>query len=154
MKREETIDHHIKSAWHAISRMYNHQAAKHDFTTAMGFVLLIIDSKNGTPATKIAPLLGLEARSLTRMLKVMEEKEMIYKEPDSKDGRSVRIFLTQKGKVARAISRQTVIRFNEYIRESIDPEKLKIFFEVIGEINRIVEEENMYDGVKELHLKN
>lgn len=149
MKREETVDHHIKSAWHAIARMYNHQAAQYDFTMAMGFVLLIIDSNKGTPATKIAPLMGLEARSLTRMLKSMEEQEFIYKEPDSKDGRSVRIFLTQKGKIARNISRQTVIRFNEHIRENIAPEKLKIFFEVIADIHRLVEDEPIYaDGIE------
>jgi MarR family transcriptional regulator, organic hydroperoxide resistance regulator len=74
MKREETVDYHIKSAWHAISRMYNQQAVQEDFTTAIGFVLININSKEGTPATKIAPLMGLEARSLTRMLKSMEEK--------------------------------------------------------------------------------
>ena len=74
MKPEETVDYNIKVAWHAISRMYNAQAAKHDITTSIGFVLLNIDQENGTPATKIAPLLGLETRSLTRILRSMEEK--------------------------------------------------------------------------------
>jgi DNA-binding MarR family transcriptional regulator len=98
MKREETVDYHIKSAWHAISRMYNQKAAQEDFTTAIGFVLININSKEGTPATKIAPLMGLEARSLTRMLKSMEEKGLIFKKPDPIDKRSVRIFLTPEGK--------------------------------------------------------
>ena len=30
MKREETIDYHIRSAWHAISRMYNQRAQKYN----------------------------------------------------------------------------------------------------------------------------
>ncbi|MEQ9167052.1 MAG: MarR family transcriptional regulator, partial [Fulvivirga sp.] len=47
MKREETIDHNIKTAWHAISRMYNQQAVKQDITTSIGFVLLNISSKDG-----------------------------------------------------------------------------------------------------------
>ena len=68
MKREETVDYHIKSAWHAISRMYNQKAVQEDFTTAIGFVLININSKDGTPATKIAPLMGLEARSLTQVI--------------------------------------------------------------------------------------
>lgn len=144
MKREETIDFHIKSAWHAISRMYNQQAAQYDFTMSIGFVLLNIDSKVGTPATKIAPLLGLESRSLTRMLKTMEEKGMIYKQPDAKDGRSVRIYLTEKGKKKRDLSRHTVITFNKYITENIDPEKLKVFFEVIQDIFRIVDEDRIF----------
>ena len=134
MRREETVDHNIKSAWHAISRMYNQQAGKHDITTSIGFVLLNIHS-DGTPATKIAPLMGLEARSLTRMLKTMEEKKLIYREPDLLDKRSVRIFLTELGKAKKEISRETVLYFNNKVRELVPESKLKVFFEVMNEIN-------------------
>ncbi len=136
MRREETVDHNIKSAWHAISRMYNQQAGKHDITTSIGFVLLNIHS-DGTPATKIAPLMGLEARSLTRMLKTMEEKKLIYREPDPVDKRSVRIFLTELGKTKKEISRETVLYFNNKVRELVPESKLKVFFEVMNEINQL-----------------
>ena len=91
MKPEETVDYNVKVCWHAISRMYNTEAAKNDITTSIGFVLLNIDQEAGTPATKIAPLLGLEARSLTRILKSMEEKNLIFKVSDPSDKRLVRI---------------------------------------------------------------
>ncbi|HTE31047.1 MAG TPA: MarR family transcriptional regulator [Chryseolinea sp.] len=135
MRKEETVDYHIKAAWHAISRMYNQQAGKHAITTAIGFVLLNIHTDHGTPATKIAPLMGLEARSLTRMLKTMEEKKLIYREADPVDKRSVRIFLTDMGKKKKEISRATVLNFNERVREQISQHKLKVFFEVMNEIN-------------------
>ncbi len=144
MKREETIDHNIKTAWHAIARMYNQQAAKQDITTSIGFVLLNISSREGTPATKIAPLMGLESRSLTRVLKNMEEKGLIYREPDRNDKRSVRIYLTEKGKKKKEVSRQTVLRFNEVIRHKIPEEKLQVFFEVINDVNEIIETNNIY----------
>ncbi|MTI20347.1 MarR family transcriptional regulator [Fulvivirga sp. RKSG066] len=144
MKREETIDHHIKSSWHAISRMYNQQAVKEDITTSIGFVLLNISSKEGTPATKIAPLMGLESRSLTRVLKNMEEKGLIFRKPDENDGRSVRIFLTDLGKEKKEVSRITVLTFNQAVRANISEDKLKVFFEVIGDINKIIEENNIY----------
>jgi MarR family transcriptional regulator, organic hydroperoxide resistance regulator len=137
MRKEETVDHHIKSAWHAISRMYNQQAGKHEITTAIGFVLLNIHSEHGTPATKIAPLLGLEARSLTRMLKTMEEKKLIYRAPDAIDKRSVRIFLTELGKRKKEVSRETVLTFNTRVQEVIPPEKLHVFFEVMADINQL-----------------
>lgn len=140
MKREETVDYHIKSAWHAISRMYNQQAAKEGFTTAIGFVLININSKEGTPATKIAPMIGLETRSLTRMLKTMEEKELIYKKPDLVDKRSVRIFLTAEGKRKKEISVQTIKSFNEQVREVISEEKLNEFFDVFGKIQTVIDQ--------------
>ncbi|GHE54890.1 MULTISPECIES: MarR family transcriptional regulator [Roseivirga] len=144
MKREETVDHHIKTCWHAIYRMYNQEAAKHNSTTSQAFVVLNIDPVKGTPATKIAPLMGLESRSLTRMLKSMEEMGVIYKQKDPDDGRSVRIFLTDLGKEKRRISKETVICFNEAVRQSIAPEKLEAFFEVIAKINQIVESKSIF----------
>jgi len=144
MKREETIDYSIKASWHAISRMYNQQASKYDMTTSIGFVLINIHSEFGTAATKIAPMMGLESRSLTRMLKSMEEKGLIYKKPDLEDKRSVRIFLTEEGHRKKLVSVDTVLKFNNKIYDTIDPEKLKIFFQVIGEINEIIDDNNIY----------
>ena len=145
MKREETIDYHIRSAWHAISRMYNQQALKYDATMSMGFALLVIDGGEGTPATKIAPMMGLEARSLTRLLKSLEEKGMIYRETDRSDKRSVRIFLTKEGKKKREFARENVLRFNETVREEVSGEKLKICFDVLQQVNRIIEKNNVYE---------
>ena len=139
MKREDTIDHHLKSTWHAISRMYNQQAGKYDITMSMGFVLLNISSKEGTPATKIAPLIGLESRSLTRVLKSMEEKGLIYRKADPNDRRLVRIFLTGEGKSKKDLSKATVLAFNRAVRKEIPEHKLNNFFEVIQHINHIVE---------------
>jgi DNA-binding MarR family transcriptional regulator len=79
--------------------------------------------------------MGLEARSLTRMLKTMEEKKLIYREPDPVDKRSVRIFLTELGKTKKEVSRETVLSFNNKVREVVPESKLKIFFEVMNEIN-------------------
>jgi MarR family transcriptional regulator, organic hydroperoxide resistance regulator len=146
MRREETVDYNIKAVWHAIARMYNQQAGKHDITMSMGFVLLNINSEEGTPATKIAPLMGLEARSLTRLLKSMEEKGLIYREPDKSDKRLVRIVLTREGKRKRDRSKETVLRFNTAVREQISAEKLQNFFEVLQHINKMIDKNIIYDN--------
>jgi DNA-binding MarR family transcriptional regulator len=140
MKREETVDYHIKSSWHAISRMYNQKAAGEGFTTAIGFVLININSKEGTPATKIAPMMGLETRSLTRMLKNMEEKGLIFKKPDLVDKRSVRIFLTEEGKRKKEISINTIREFNEQIREVVSETELTNFFKVFEKIQLVIDQ--------------
>ncbi|UOQ66751.1 MarR family winged helix-turn-helix transcriptional regulator [Hymenobacter volaticus] len=153
MKPEETVDYNIKVAWHAISRMYNTQAAKHDITTSIGFVLLNIDQENGTPATKIAPLLGLETRSLTRILRSMEEKGLIYKQADTQDKRSVRIFLTEEGLRGKEISRQTVRHFNLKVREKIPQNQLDIMFKVIGQITGMIEGKTLFDDFQLKQLR-
>jgi len=145
MKPEETVDYNIKVAWHAISRMYNTQAAQNDITTSIGFVLLNIDQEKGTPATKIAPLLGLETRSLTRILRSMEEKGLIYKQGDSVDKRSVRIFLTPLGLEKKEVSRQTVRHFNLKIREKIPQSQLEVFFKVAAQITGMIEGKTLFE---------
>ena len=149
MKREETVDYNVKGLWHSISRMYNQYGAKYDITASTGFVLLNIDVENGTPATKIAPLLGMESRSLTRMLKAMEEKGWVYREKDPSDGRSVRIFLSDIGKGKRELSRRAVREFNTKVKTLIPEEKLSDFFTVLQQINEIVDDPALFDKIAE-----
>ncbi|RDV14094.1 MarR family transcriptional regulator [Pontibacter diazotrophicus] len=144
MKPEETVDYNFKVCWHAISRMYNTEAAKSGITTSIGFVLLNIDQQQGTPATKIAPLLGLEARSLTRILKSMEDDDLIYKVSDARDKRLVRIFLTEKGLEKKEISRQTVKQFNYKVREEVPQEELDVFFKVCAQVQSIIENKKIF----------
>ncbi len=113
---------------------------------SIGFALLNIHTEEGTPATKIAPLMGLEARSLTRLLKSMEEKGLIYRETDKNDKRSVRIRLTKEGKKNKEKARNTVLRFNEVVRGQISNEQLDVFFSVLSTINQIIERNSIYTG--------
>ena len=140
MKKEHTIDFYINWAWHAISRMYNINAVAEDMTMSIGFVLLNIDLEKGTPATKIGPSIGMEARSLTRMLKTLEEKGWIYRETDPTDKRFVNVFLTDLGKKKRKFAREGVIEFNKRIQEKISPADLDVYFKVMKQINGLLED--------------
>ncbi len=130
MKKEDSIDYYIKYGWHSLSRLYNQKAQKHGITTSIAFVLLNISTSEGTPATKIAPLMGLESRSLTRALKNLEERGFIYKEKDPYDKRSVRIFLTEKGIEKKGKAIETVKAFNQFVRDRIPEDKLNTFIQV------------------------
>ena len=143
MRKEKTIDFHVKWAWHSISRLYNAFAAPHDMTMAIGYVLLNIDIEKGTPATKIGPSIGMEPRSLTRMIKNLEERGWIRRETSENDKRFVHVFLTDIGKEKREIARQGVLSFNQSIREQIPLEKLVVFFEVMSELRRLVDDANL-----------
>ncbi len=151
MKPEETVDYHIRAAWYGFFRMYNQEAAKHGFTTSIGFVLLNLHFEEGTPATKIAPLMGMESRSLSRMLKSMEEQGLIRKEQAENDKRSVLIYLTEKGREKREISRLTVRGFNEELSSKITPEEFNTFVEVMNKINSQIESQT---GLKIKAMRN
>jgi MarR family transcriptional regulator, organic hydroperoxide resistance regulator len=140
LPKKETYCARVKHSWHAISRMYNTEAVRHDLTTTVGFILLRIDRKEGIPSTSIGPAIGMEATSLTRTLNHMEEKGLIVRKRDKSDARRVMIQLTVKGKQKRDISRKAVKAFNEEIDRQIGAARLKIFNEVIEKINAIAEQ--------------
>ncbi len=139
MKKDKTLDFYIKWVWHGISRMYNIYAAAEDMTMSIGYVLLNIDIEKGTPATKIGPQIGMEARSLTRMLKSLEEKGWIYRETDPYDKRFVNVFLTDLGKEKRNFARAGVLEFNDRVMKTVSKEELDTFLKVIEKINTIIE---------------
>lgn len=145
MKPKETVDFNIKTAWHAIFRMYNNEALKYDITTSIGYVLINIDEENGTPATKIGPMMGMEIHSLSRMLKNMMEKGLITKSQDREDKRVTRIFLTELGKEKKEVSKRTIKRFNHAVQSKVPQRKLNAFFEVIDNINELIEDNNLFN---------
>lgn len=143
MRPEETVDHPIRWAWHRIMRRYNDAAAAHGGSMSVGYVLLNIDPES-TPSTKLGPKMGMEARSLTRTLKNMEEDGLIRRVPDHSDGRMVRVLLTAKGKGLRDVSRSTVIRFNEMVRANIPAGQLATFHQVMNKINALLESDEHF----------
>lgn len=106
---------------------------------AVGYLLLSIDLENGTPSTKLGPQMGMEARSLTRILKSMEEKKLIVKRTDKSDRRMVHIHLTDLGKEKREVAKTTVLNFNNLMYEKISKNRLNAFFDVMKKINQILD---------------
>jgi DNA-binding MarR family transcriptional regulator len=138
MLKEKSIDHQLRATWQAVAKMYNEQASKHETTMASAFVLLNIDYDNGTPSTSLGPKMGMEATSLSRILKSMEERGVICRERNPSDGRSVLIKLTDSGIIKREESKISVLKFNEVVRQHISEEKINHFFEVTETINRLI----------------
>lgn len=145
MKPEETVDFHLKRTWQAISKMYNEEASKYEATMATGYVLLNIDLEHGTPSTALGPKMGMEATSLSRILKNMEERGLIIRKRNPVDGRSVLVHLTKFGKEKRLDAREAVVQFNNVISSHIPEQKLKIFFEVMNQINELIANKKIYN---------
>ncbi len=138
MMKEKTIDQLIRELWMGITKLYNEEANKYNGTMAIGYVLLKVDPQVGTPSTALAPMLGMESTSLSRTLKKMEDKQLIYREKNPYDGRSVLIKLTDYGCQMREKSKETVLGFNDVLQQNINPEDLQIFKMVSNQILKMV----------------
>jgi DNA-binding MarR family transcriptional regulator len=146
--KDKTIDYILRATWQAVARMYNEEASKYDASMATGFALLSIDKEGGTPSTALGPKMGMEATSLTRTLKSMEDKGLIIRKKNPVDGRGVLIYLTPFGKEKRELSKNTVLKFNEAVKNNISEEKLQHFIEVADTINELIVEKNIFQIIE------
>ena len=147
MKPEETVDYYMRWTWHKIARMYNTQAEKMGGSMSVGYILLSID-KDGSPSTSLGPKMGMEPRSLTRILRAMEDEGLIYRVHGEEDRRNVFMHLTEEGKKMRRKARATVLKYNEFIRENIPAKKLDEFFKIVEQINELTDPELVYPTKK------
>ena len=144
MRPEQTIDFHIKFTWQNITKMYNAVAARFGGSMAVGYILLNIDQENGTPSTALGPKMGMEATSLSRILKSMEEKGLISRKPNPLDGRGVFICLTPFGIAKREDAKAAVLTFNQTLYENIADDDLEAFFRVTNTINELIDNKEIY----------
>ncbi|MDA0779667.1 MAG: MarR family transcriptional regulator [Bacteroidetes bacterium] len=143
-----TIDALYRATWQAIAKMYNEQASEYDTTMATGFALLSIDPVHGTASTAIAPKMGMEATSLSRTLKTLEEKKLIERVPNPDDGRSVLLKLTPLGLEKRDLSKSLVLQFNKQIEDRVGVKKLEAFKEVSETIIELIQSKKIYANEK------
>ena len=146
--KDKTIDYLLRTTWLSVSKMYNEEASKFDSTMATGLTLLSIDQEKGTPSTSLGPKMGMEATSLSRILKTMEKRGLIERRANPEDGRSVLIYLTDFGREKRVYSREKVLTFNETIKNNVSEEKLRHFYEVAELINDMVTNKKIYNQTK------
>lgn len=142
--KEKTIDYILRATWQAVARMYNEEASKYGATMSIGFALLSIDREKGIPSTALGPQMGMEPTSLTRTLKSMEEKGLIVRKKNPVDGRGVIIHLTKLGREKRELSKNTVLKFNDVVRQHLSQEKLDHFVEVAETINELIAEKRIF----------
>ena len=143
--KDKTIDYALRATWQAVSRMYNEEASKYDATMATGFALLSIDKNKGTPSTALGPKMGMEATSLTRTLKSMEEKGLIIRKKNPDDGRGVLIHLTDFGREKRDLSKESVLKFNDTVKKHVSEEKLAQFMEVAQTIYELIQNKDIFN---------
>lgn len=142
--KDKTIDYVLRATWISVAKMYNEEASKEGSTMATGFALLSIDPENGTPSTSLGPKMGMEATSLSRTLKTMEDKGLIERRKNPVDGRSVLIYLTPFGKEMRDYSKKVVLTFDEAVKKEIPQQDLDTFIEVASKIMDLIASKKIY----------
>lgn len=137
IKHQETIDYFLKVVWQTVANRYNQLVAEFGITQSIGYLLINIDEQEGTTVSEVAALLGLKSTSLSRMLTQLEKMDLIYRESNKGDKRSVKIFLTDLGKEKRHLARGLVKQFNNYLNAHISEKDKEQLINTLKKINTL-----------------
>ena len=136
---KETIDYCLKATWQRISNKYNIIAAEFGITQAMGYVLINVH-KTGVTVSQLAADTGVKATSLSRLLKNLEEKGVIYRKENESDRRSVMVFLTPLGIEKRKVAKSIVKDFNKYLQNHFEEDELNAMYTILRKLNGLVDD--------------
>ena len=120
-----------------MANRYNQLVADFGITQSIGYVLINIDEKEGTTVSQVAALLGLKSTSLSRMLSQLEKMDLIYRQSNEGDKRSVKIYLTDLGKEKRRMARVIVKQFNSYLNEHVSEKEKLLLTKTLKKINQL-----------------
>jgi DNA-binding MarR family transcriptional regulator len=143
MNKTVTIDYLLRTTWNAVVKMYNDEAAQFD---SVGFTLLSIDPKEGSPSMSLGPKMGIESTSLSRTLTKLEEAGLIVREANKSDKRNVIIKLTKKGLEMRDVSKNYVLDFQRKVNEALSEKELNQLMKSLNKIHKIAQEQIQLNG--------
>ena len=107
-----------------------------DITPEQWAVLNCLWEEDGQTQTEIAERILKDKTNLTRMLDVMERKEVVERRPHEKDRRSYRIYLTPKGRALKGKLIPIAMEINEASVQGLGVKEKKTFMRFINLINK------------------
>lgn len=106
-----------------VSRLYNNRCIEHGITAAQSFVIFDVMDHEGTSVKDIAARIQLDSPAVTGLIDRLVKEGLIERKEDPEDRRSLKIYLTPKGRVL--VDNKLVpmaLDFNRFIRSMVDPE--------------------------------
>ncbi|SDW18565.1 MarR family winged helix-turn-helix transcriptional regulator [Paenibacillus sp. PDC88] len=117
----------------AVSVM-THRLKSYDITTEQWSVLLQIYMNEGLNQREIAVKAYKDQPTTTRILDMLEKKNLIIRKPSQKDRRAFELFLTDLGRDLSGTLVPLENKFNEEIAQIIPKEEMDVFWKVLSEM--------------------
>jgi homoprotocatechuate degradation regulator HpaR len=112
---EQSIAAIMLSAQEAVVAPMRPKLREHNITEPQWRVMRVLQDRGSTDATRLSDVGLLHAPSVTRILKDLEERKLVVREPDRHDLRRTLVALTPQGReLVKNISRDVLRIMREY----------------------------------------
>ncbi|WP_408027725.1 MULTISPECIES: MarR family winged helix-turn-helix transcriptional regulator [Tenacibaculum] len=126
---EETIKAYRRLSQHNISQIVP------DITVDQALILLLLENNDKTQ-TEIADLVFKDYASMTRIVKLMMNKDYLIKKTDNQDKRKAKLEITEKGKIIIKKLKPIIQVNRETALSTISEEELEQLYKTLQKITK------------------
>lgn len=126
---EESIKAYRKLSQQNISRVTS------DITVDQALILLILESNDSTQ-TEVADFVFKDYASMTRIIKLMINKNYLIKTADNQDKRKAKLVITEKGKTTLQKLKPMIKKNREIALYNVSDEELKQLYKTLNKITQ------------------
>lgn len=143
---DRSIGHSIKTINNLMCRQFDRDRKRcmGEDATVMHIWILIFIAKRGDRPTyqkDVEKEFEISKSTVTNILKLMEKKNLITRESVIYDDRLKKLCLTDKGRQITESMKQNARASDKNLVKGIEPDKLRIFYEVLDQIKCNIEQE-------------
>ena len=121
-----------------LARYFNNHFAEYDITIGQALVLFYLTEHEGSSVKDIAQGLELDSPAVSRFIDRLIKGEMISREEDEEDRRTLKINLTEKGKCVAEKVLPITARYNRSVREKLGEDNYRTFSKCLSVIKETV----------------
>ena len=122
-----------------ISRKYNSKCLEYGITAPQSCVLFDLLDHEGSNVKDIAARVQLDSSAVTGVIDRLYKEELVKREEDPNDRRSLNIYLTAKGRQLAEDLFPTGREFNLYLRSLLDEDRAETFEKLLKAIDEKVQ---------------
>jgi DNA-binding MarR family transcriptional regulator len=142
------IGYHIAQAWVVSNAAFERHIAGKFGLRKVEFSLLALLMANGPlPPKRLAPVLALSAPNVTLLLDRMEQRELVRREPNPRDGRSQYIVLTDAGRRTAMAAARAAASMEQELNSGLTHAEHAMLIELLCKLARRPVPEQDDDGL-------
>jgi len=117
-----------------ISRQYSAEFAPYGVTPTQSFVLFDLVSHDGSSVKDIASRIQLDSPAVTGVIDRLVKEELVKRQEDPSDRRSLQIFLTSRGRELAQQLLPMAQEFNRSLQSGLNPDERELFQQILSRL--------------------
>jgi DNA-binding MarR family transcriptional regulator len=120
--------------WNSLLYEKFREAKYHEVRPAYGSILIPLFEEDGLQIGELAKRAKLSKQTMTTLLKLMEARGLVARQPDQRDARASRIYLTEYGRRFKSVAVRVLGEMDELLGKRLSKRDISILRRCLREL--------------------